>query len=61
VSENTQEFIVKTWLEDHPEHHSVSLPHPEEEAIEMQQSAENGTPNTKATIEPYTGQIPGQH
>jgi hypothetical protein len=61
VSENTQDFIVKTWLEDHPEHHSVSLPHPEEEAKEMQQNAETSTPKKKAVIEPYTGQIPGQH
>ena len=52
MSENSDLYIVKSWLEEHPEHHSISLPHPEDEAKEMQ---------LQAVIEPYTGQIPGQH
>lgn len=61
MSENINEFVVKTWLEETPQHYSVSLPHPEEEAKELQKCAENGNPKMAATIEPYTGQIPGQH
>jgi hypothetical protein len=61
VSENRDLYIVKSWLEGSPEHHSISLPHPEDEAKEMQQSAAAKSPQTKAEIEPYTGQIPGQH
>lgn len=61
MSENTNQFVVKTWLEEHPEHHSISLPHTEDEAKEMQQAAESATPKKNAVIELYTGQIAGQH
>ncbi len=60
MSENTDLFVVKTWLEDSPEHYSVSLPHPEEEAKDMRREAED-RPRMAAEIEPFTGQVAGQH
>jgi hypothetical protein len=61
VSEKIDLYIVKSWLEETPEHPSISLPHPEDEAKEMEQSAAASSPKRKAVIEPYTGQIAGQH
>ncbi len=61
MNENAEQFVVKTWLEEAPQHYSVSLPHPEDEAKAMQESAKARTPKTAAVIEPYVGQIPGQH